>query len=276
MNKIMITNDCLLAKYADECAIERVMVDLELHGKQQRQGHLSTVISYHEMKDVELVKSILNTAQLQVRVNPIHDNSYSEIDNVIIGGADIVMLPMFKTVQEVVKFIGLVQGRARVCLLLETAEALARLDSILSISGIDEIHVGLNDLHLALQLDFMFELVSGGLVEYLSEKISDRGIKFGFGGIARVGDGLLSAELVLSEHVRLNSDMVILSRSFKGFNEKFSDIVKEIDLLAEVNKLEQLEQIYRKSTLQQLNKNRDSLKKEVAHIVSQVTKNAMM
>ena len=276
MNKIIITNDCLLAKHADECGIERIMIDLEIHGKKQRQGHLNTVISSHVIQDVERVKSVLKSAKLQVRINPIHDNSASEIDDVISGGANIIMLPMFKTVQEVVRFISLVQGRSRTCLLLETAEALARLDPILSISGIDEIHVGLNDLNLALQLDFMFELVSGGLVEYLSKKIINKGIEFGFGGIARIGNGALSANLVLSEHVRLGSNMVILSRSFKGFKERFSDIVKNIDLLVEINKINDLERFYKSSTLQQLNNNKLSLEKEVGLIVNQINKNTMM
>ena len=44
-----------------------------------------------------------------------------------------------------------------------------------------------------------------------------KGIKvamLGFGGIARLGFGMLPAEHVIAEHYRLGSTAVILSRSF--------------------------------------------------------------
>jgi len=62
----------------------------------------------------------------------------------------------------------------------------------------------------------MFEVLSGGLVEYIAEKCNKRKVKFGFGGIARIGDGILPAEYILGEHYRLGSNSVILSRTFKG------------------------------------------------------------
>ena len=39
---------------------------------------------------------------------------------------------------------------------------------------------------------------------------------FGFGGIARIGEGDLPSDNILGEHVRLGSTSVILSRTFKG------------------------------------------------------------
>ena len=63
-------------------------------------------------------------------------------------------------------------------------------------------------------LDFMFELLSGGIVEYVIKKIKPFDIKFGFGGIAPLDKGLISGEMILKEHVRLNSSSVILSRPF--------------------------------------------------------------
>ena len=41
------------------------------------------------------------------------------------------------------------------------------IDEVLSNGGFDEIHIGLNDLHLSYGLTFMFELLSNGLVEML-------------------------------------------------------------------------------------------------------------
>ncbi len=43
------------------------------------------------------------------------------------GGTSVLMLPFFTTGTEVERFVRLVDGRARVVLLLETAAALVRL-----------------------------------------------------------------------------------------------------------------------------------------------------
>ena len=228
MDLIFITDNPDLAVSAQSAGVDRVMVDLEILGKQDRQGHLNTVISSHSLEDVGRIGSVLNVSKLLVRVNPINDHSKLEIDSVVSRGADIIMLPMFKTIEEVKTFIQLVNGRAKTCLLLETKEAALGVDNILSVEGVDEIHIGLNDLHLSMGLSFMFELLSNGTIEELGKKIIKAGVKFGFGGVARLGSEGLEASLILSEHVRLNSRMVILSRDFKKNN---------IDIKTEVRKI---------------------------------------
>lgn len=237
MDLILITNDCELAKYAETSGVDIIMVDLEIIGKKERQGHLDTVISGHVLEDVIRIKNVLTQAKLLVRINPIHDNSENEIESIISIGVDYIMLPMFKSVEEVEQFISVVNGRAKTMLLLETAQAMARIDRILNVEGIDSIHIGLNDLHLALQLDFMFELLSGGIVEYISKKIRAKKIPFGFGGIARIGHGLLDASLILSEHYRLNSAFVILSRNFHSNSKNIHELTSLIDLKQEVLKI---------------------------------------
>jgi hypothetical protein len=194
-------------------------VDLEVVGKRERQGHLNTVISGHTLEDIRAIRNVVDRSELLVRVNPLGDDTRVEVDEAIGRGADILMLPMFTTAGEVEAFVSAVAGRARVCLLLETPQAVVRLDDILQVGGIDEIHVGLNDLYLAMKLGFMFELLSGGIVEFVCHKIAAAGITYGFGGIARIGHGLLPAELVVAEHYRLGSSMAILSRSFCDANK---------------------------------------------------------
>ena len=120
MNLVFITDDADQAAYAQDAGIDRIMVDLEVVGKYERQGHLDTVISNHSLEDVECIRSVLSTSKLMVRINPINNQSKIEIDGVIKRGANIVMLPMFKTSLEVETFVQLVNGRAKVCLLLET------------------------------------------------------------------------------------------------------------------------------------------------------------
>lgn len=221
MLKLMyITNRPEIAQIAESAGVDRIFVDMEYIGKDARQKGLDTVKSHHTVQDVERIKCSVVNAEVLVRVNPMHDalpdyfSSKDEIDAVIKAGADIVMLPYFKTVEEVRTFVNLVDGRARTMLLLETPEAVELVDEILAVPGIDEIHIGLNDLSIGYGRRFMFELLADGTVEYLCFKFRKKGIPFGFGGIASIGKGLLPSEFIIREHYRLGSGCVILSRSF--------------------------------------------------------------
>ena len=215
MDLIFITNDPLKGAVAQEAGVDRVMIDLEILGKLERQGGLDTVISKHTAADIVPMRRVLDRSQLLVRVNPVHPDSASEIETCVGARVDIVMLPMFTGRDEVARFLDLVAGRARTCLLLETPQAFVRMDDILACPGIDEVHVGLNDLHLGMGLTFMFELLSHGVVEQIGRAVTHCGIKFGFGGVGRLSAGPLSARLILSEHVRLGSTQVLLSRDFQ-------------------------------------------------------------
>lgn len=229
LNLMYITNNPQIAKIAENSGVDWIFIDLEINGKEDRQGHLDTVISNHELANIREVKSVLKKSKLLVRINPIFKNSKEEINQVIQNGADIVMLPFFKTKLEVEQFIKLVNNRAKVCLLLETPEAVECLDDILSLKGIDYIHIGLNDLHLGYKKNFMFELLIDGTVEEIANKVKKAGIQFGFGGIARLGTGELGADVILAEHYRLKSELVILSRSFCNYKT-----IKEISQVKDI------------------------------------------
>ena len=219
-----ITNRPEVADIAQRAGVDRIWVDMEYIGKEERQAGMNTVKSHHTIQDVKNIRKVTTTSELLVRVNPIHNatdqfcSSEEEIDGVISSGTDVIMLPMFRSPIEVDRFLSAVRGRAKTILLFETAEAVENIDSILSLSGVDEVHIGLNDLHLAYKKKFMFELLIDGTVEMLSQKCKDKGLKFGFGGIARIGYGDLPAEYIIGEHYRLGSSMAILSRGFCNAN----------------------------------------------------------
>ena len=214
LNLLYITNHVETAKIADHAGVDRIFIDLETLGKQERQKNIDSVKSQHVIEDIPIIKSSIDTAKLLVRVNPINKGSAEEINRVIDNGADIVMLPMFQTVREVELFLRMVDTRARTCLLLETDDAVRNIDEITALSGIDEMHIGLNDLTLSKGLAFLFEPLSDGTVERLMEKAHYHGIPCGFGGVANLGAGDLPAEAILTEHYRLKSSSVILSRQF--------------------------------------------------------------
>lgn len=209
-----ITNKPNVALIAEEAGVGRIFVDLEQIGKQERQGGMNTVQSKHSLDDVTVMHNILTKAQLLVRSNPIHEDSEAEIDAIVKNGADIIMLPFFRTVEEVRKFLQYVGGRTKTMLLVETKEAVEVIDNILALDGIDEMYIGLNDLHLSYGMTFMFQLLADGTVDRLVEKFKKKGVPYGFGGIARLGGGLLPAEYVVAEHYRLGSTRAILARAF--------------------------------------------------------------
>lgn len=209
-----ITNRPDVARVAEKYGVDRIWIDLETLGKAERQKGMNTVKSNHTVDDVRKMKPLLSNSEMLVRVNPWNENSKKEIEEVVTAGADIIMLPMWKSVAEVMNFLSAVDGKCRTTLLLETKEAVECLDEVLANGGMDEIHIGLNDLHLSYGMTFMFELLTNGTVEMLCKKIREKGIPYGFGGIARLGTGDLPAEKVIMEHYRLGSTRAILSRSF--------------------------------------------------------------
>lgn len=238
-----ITNRVEIAEIALSNGVERIFIDLEIIGKSERQGGMDTVQSKHTVADVTAMRNALPSAELLVRCNPIHDatatysSTEQEIDDIIAAGANIIMLPYFKTVAQVERFLKAVNGRVRTMLLFETPESAALAEEIVQLSGIDEVFIGLNDMSLGFGMKFMFQLVADGTVERLCSVFREAGLPYGFGGIAALGKGMLPAERVIAEHYRLGSTCAILSRSFcntdiitdlaqvqKIFNEGLTDI----------------------------------------------------
>lgn len=211
---MFITNTPEVAKAAYAGGVNRLFVDWEIHNKQERQGHLDTVISRHSYEDAVAIRQAVPDAELLIRLNPFHDGTEKELEQALNAGADLIMLPMFTKVEEVSSLCEMVNGRAGVVPLVETAEALEMVESVAEIDGVYELYVGLNDLHRALNMKFMFEPVAHGMLDRVAKVAKKNNRRFGFGGIAKLDDGMVSGEMVLAEHLRLGSDAVILSRTF--------------------------------------------------------------
>lgn len=228
-----ITNQPQIAQIAESSGVDRIFVDMEYIGKADRQGGLDSVKNHHTVEDVRRMKQAVESAEVLVRVNPIHEatgeytSSEQEINDVISAGADIIMLPYITSVKQVEDFVRYVGGRVKTMPLIETPESAEAIDEILEIDGIDEIYIGLNDLSLGYHKKFMFELLADGTVEGLCLKCKLKGIPYGFGGVASLGKGMLPSEYVIREHYRLGSTCAILSRSFCNV-----DKVKHIGIIS--------------------------------------------
>lgn len=264
-----ITNNPQVALIGEECGVNRLWVDMEWMGKEERQPG-DTVKSHHRLEDLSNLKKVLTKSVLMTRVNPIHAGSKAEISEAIDRGAEVVMLPMWKTVDEAKTFVDYVDGRATVNLLLETKEAWGILNKVVDIPGIDEIYVGLNDLHLSLHKTFMFEMLADGTVDEICGVLKTNKIKYGFGGIGRIGNGLLPADHILAEHVRIGSQMVILSRTFCNTN-----LIHDLDEIREdfrkgVKDLRDAEKKFATYSQEQLWDIHLQVKNEVAAIVKKI------
>ena len=230
----LITKNPGLAQRGDSAGIDRIGIDIERLGKSARQnGMASARISDHELSDLDLLAPSVQRAALFARLNPLHAGSRQEVEAALSGRATVLMLPFFKTAAEVDQFVSLVGGRAKIVLLLETMPAVVRLHDILAVSGIDEVMVGLNDLHLSAGITNRFELIASDVLMMIAEAVRARGLGFGFGGVARLGDQSLPipADLVLAQHARLGSTSAWISRSF------FNSGLQAIDVGIEIAKL---------------------------------------
>ena len=269
-----ITNSPSVAKVADEAGIDYVFVDMEYIDKDERQKG-NTVKNHHTVLDVKNVKSAVKNTKVLCRCNRVHDataeytSTEEEIDSVIEAGADYIMLPYFKTAMEVQRFISAVDGRAKTMLLVETPEAVENIDQILAIDGIDKVHIGLNDLSLGYNQNFMFEPLINGTVEMLCDKLNKKGIPYGFGGIASLGKGMVPAEMVIKEHYRLGSSMAILSRSF--CNTQLLEDINEIKkvFIEGIDKIRQFEKDCQDGKFD-LEENKKQIKLAVSEVVKNI------
>lgn len=272
-----ITNNPAVAKIAEKAGVDRIFVDMEYIGKGARQGGMDTVQCRHTFEDIKAIRGTVTEAEVLVRCNPIHEagaeysSSKEEIDGIVACGADIIMLPFFKTAAEVKSFIDLVGGRARTMLLFETPESRENADEILKIDGIDEVFIGLNDMSLGYGMKFMFQLLANGTVEELCGKFKAKGLPYGFGGLASLDGGLLPGAKVVKEHYRLGSGCVILSRSFCN-TSKVTDLL-EIEKIFKTGLagIREFECECERITEKELEENRQEVVAAVDTIVERIT-----
>ena len=151
-----------------------------------------------------------------MRVNPLNAGTAAEVDAVLCHGAQVLMLPYFRTAAEVETFVRLVDGRASVMILVETASALVRIREILAVPGVQEVMVGLNDLRLELGVRNHFDVLVSPLMDAVANEVRAAKRPFSIGGVARVDDVSLpvSPDLILAQYARLGATGAWISRSF--------------------------------------------------------------
>jgi citrate lyase beta subunit len=254
----LITDDAALAGEAERAGIDRIMIDLEREGKAERQAGRSLFQSTHQLKSVCRVKAALDRAALMVRINPLSERTRAEIEAVLAGGADVIMLPYFFTPADVRSFVAMVDGRSRVSVLVETKSAAEQLAACLTCGRIDEVHIGLNDLSIELGCDVMLEPMCTGVIDRLAATLREARVPFGVGGIARLSSETLPVrpERLLAEQVRLGCTRAWLGRTFR-------DGLRGSQLAAEVDRIRDAVARWGSAPEESLRENRAALVDEI-------------
>jgi hypothetical protein len=185
-------------------------------GKAERQRGRGTWISPHTQDDLAVLADVVRRARLFARLNPLHGDTAREVDEVLQRGAQVLMLPMVRDAEQAREFARLVDGRASVVLLVETARALAAIGELAAVDGVDEIHLGLNDLAIDLGLSNRWLVLAGDEAVEAGTRVRAAGLRFGLGGIGTVDQtGLpVPADYVYAQYARTGATAALLSRSF--------------------------------------------------------------
>lgn len=217
MKLSLITNRLDLAIRAENLGIDRIFIDLEKRGKSERQSGRNLFLADHSLLDVKSIRPSLHRSKLLVRVDPLHEGSKSQIEQVIDAGADLVMLPYFNQFEEADEFISMVGGRALPVLLVETRASANILEKLTLLPGLSEIHIGLNDLSISYRKNSIFELIYDGTIDELCSILRRSCIPFGFGGIGSLSriDLPVPPELFLAEQIYQGATRGWLGRTFR-------------------------------------------------------------
>ena len=210
------TDDPERARAADAAGVDRIGLDLERLGKRERQADPSLWQTTHSEEALPAIGASLTSATLFARTNPPHSGWAEEAERLIAAGAEVLMLPAFHSAVQVEAALDVVGDRALLVPLIETAEALAEVRAIASIATLQEVHLGLNDLAIAMRLANRFAVLTRPDVEEATHALASAGLRVGVGGIGRALDESLPirADLIYAQYPRLRASGALIARSF--------------------------------------------------------------
>lgn len=230
-NYIAITNDPKQALNLSECGIQQIMVDTEIMGKVERQGHKDTIISDHSLNDILVLKNLSLEAEIICRINPFHNGTFDEIDTAIRNGADVIMIPMITSMEDYQSMVDRIHNKAKALPLIETPYSFFNLSQILDYSKLTQIHFGLNDLCISLGMKNLFEVLLSQTFQDTVSNIKTSGLTKGIGGI---GDPQISQKVsplaLLNRYLKCGSNSVILSRSFFTKSSDKEYIIRSLEI----------------------------------------------
>lgn len=200
--------------------ISGIVIDWENAGKTERQAGSDTQINNGTVEDLRRIRS-LTRALVICRVNR---NNFEEIDMAANNGADEILLPMIRTVEEVEAAIDYAKTRCKIGILIETNEAV-QLSRELGRLPLSRVYVGLNDLAIDRKVSNIFLPLVDGTIDHVRQSIK---APFAFAGLTLPEAGFpIPCRLLISEMARNNCSFALLRRSFLS-DTRGKDMSKEI------------------------------------------------
>jgi citrate lyase beta subunit len=217
---------------ADRAGVDRIGLDLETLGKEERQKGRETRLYHHEIGDAKRIFPHVTHGARFARVNPLHVGTQAEVEALIEALADVIMLPYFRTLAEVEAFSEIVGGRVLTVGLAETLPSLDFIEDIIRRRLFSEIHFGLTDLGIAMGKTAPEVLKDGRLLRAVA-LVRLSGMPFGIAGFARPYD------LSLPYHpgkfaacvARLGASRAFIARSFFRSDKDLTRLNKDVAVL---------------------------------------------
>lgn len=194
------------------------IVDWERRGKARRQLGEDTQINHDTPRDLRIVRSA-TAATVICRINPVGRSTAAEVERAVALGADELLVPMLRCVDQLDRVVDLADGRCGVAAMIETQDAVDTVDALVS-RPLTRVYVGLNDLRIdratrTSQPAGLFVPMIDGTVEHVRARVAAAGHPFGVAGLTRPGAGHpIPSALLAAEMTRIGVDFTFLRRSF--------------------------------------------------------------
>jgi hypothetical protein len=225
---VLFSTDPAFIRRSQSAGVQAAIIDLEWIGKQDRQVCADTEINRDTFDDLRRLRAS-TSGQILCRINGFGATTANEVEQAVEAGADEILLPMVRSVEEVQAVMDQVKGRAGVGVLVETVAAV-ELSKELARLPLARVYVGLNDLAIERKTESIFEALVDGTVERVRSAFS---VPFGFGGLTLPDCGHpIPCRLLIGEMARLNCRFSFLRRSFYR-DMKGRDVAVEVPRLLE-------------------------------------------
>ena len=213
INLFAFTNMPAAARAVVGAGASGVVVDWERRGKSRRQAGADTQINADTAEDLAAVRAAQDGTVL-CRVNRWSPWTPAEVDLAVSCGADEILLPMVRRPEEVDAAHAAVAGRCGLGILVETTEAVRRVDELVE-RPLARLYVGLNDLMIDRGGGPLFLALVDGTVDRVAAAAAGAGIAFGVAGLTLPEAGRpVPCRLVAGALARVGATFTFLRRSF--------------------------------------------------------------
>jgi len=207
---LLFSTDPGFIRRAVAAGVDGITVDWERNGKHERQANADTQINGDTLEDLHRVRASTD-ARVICRINSYGATTAEEIEQAIDAGANELILPMVRSVEEVEAVLAQAGGRCGIGIMVETIAA-TRICSELAGLPLSRVYVGLNDLAIERRTPNIFSAVVDGTVERAREAFR---APFGFAGLTLPDAGFpIPCRLLIGEMARLGCGFSFLRRSF--------------------------------------------------------------